>query len=70
MSGGDCCRPTPSCVYCRDEAAAVGTMDQALVKRRRNTICTTSALSDEEAQKLGLKDSTEVLSLTQALAEG
>jgi hypothetical protein len=52
-----------------------GTMDQALeyadrVKRRHNTICTTSALSDEEAQKLGLKDSTEVLSLTQALAEG
>jgi hypothetical protein len=52
-----------------------GTMDQALeyadrVKRRHNTICTTSALSDEEAQKLGLKDSTEALSLTHALAEG
>jgi hypothetical protein len=52
-----------------------GTMDQALeyadrVKRRHNAICTTSALSDEEAQQLLLEDNTEAFSLTQALAEG
>lgn len=51
-----------------------GTMDQALeyadrVKRRHNAICTTSALSDEEARKPRLEDNTEAFSLTQALAD-
>jgi hypothetical protein len=51
-----------------------GTMDQALeyadrVKHRHNSICTTSALLDEEAQKLGLEDNTEAFALTQALAD-
>jgi hypothetical protein len=43
-------------------------MDQALrhadtLRRRHNTIWTTSALSDEEARELGLEDRTEALSL-------
>jgi hypothetical protein len=51
-----------------------GTLDQALeyanrMKRTHDTICTTSALSDEEAQELRLDDNTEAFSLTQALAD-
>jgi hypothetical protein len=52
-----------------------GTLDQALeyangVKRRHDTICRTSALTDEEAQELRLENNTEAFSLPQALAEG
>jgi hypothetical protein len=49
-------------------------MDEALeyaqrVRRGHNVICTTSALSDQEAQELRLQDNTEAFSLTQTLAK-
>jgi hypothetical protein len=51
-----------------------GTLDEALnyaerLRRTRNISCTTTALSDREAQALGLEDHPEAFSLSEALAK-
>jgi hypothetical protein len=52
-----------------------GTLAQALQFAQRlnhtpDIVYSTRMLTDEEAQKLGLEDNTDALSLTLALAEG